>query len=73
MTSEQFAYWLQGFVELNPNMAHPTAEQWKAIGEHLQTVFAKVTPPFPSKPNVTWPPQTPGAIPLTTFPVTVTC
>lgn len=45
MTAEQFAYWLQGFVELNPSMQQPTPEQWKAIGEHLQTVFVKVTPP----------------------------
>jgi len=45
MTSEQFAYWLQGFVELNSSMEQPTAEQWKAIGQHLQTVFRKVTPP----------------------------
>lgn len=44
MTPEQFAYWLQGFVELNPSMQQPTPEQWKAIGEHLQTVFVKVTP-----------------------------
>lgn len=44
MTPEQFAYWLQGFVELNPSMEQPTPEQWKAIGEHLQTVFKKVTP-----------------------------
>jgi hypothetical protein len=44
MTPEQFAYWLQGFVELNPSMEQPTPEQWKAIGQHLQTVFVKVTP-----------------------------
>ena len=42
MTPEQFAYWLQGFAELNT--APPTAEQWKSINEHLQTVFKKVTP-----------------------------
>jgi len=46
MTPEQFAYWLQGFVELNPSLAHPSPEQWKAISEHLQTVFVKVTPPM---------------------------
>lgn len=48
MTAEQFAYWLQGFVELNPDMAMPAPEQWKSICEHLQTVFVKVTPPVPS-------------------------
>lgn len=45
MTSEQFAYWLNGFAELNPTMEQPTTEQWKSITEHLKTVFVKVTPP----------------------------
>lgn len=45
MTEQQFAYWLQGFVELN-NGAMPTEEQWKLINAHLQTVFVKVTPPL---------------------------
>jgi len=44
MTAEQFAYWLQGFTELNPSMDQPTPEQWKSITEHLKTVFVKVTP-----------------------------
>jgi hypothetical protein len=44
MTPEQFAYWLQGFVELGKGAA-PTPEQWKSIREHLETVFKKVTPP----------------------------
>lgn len=43
MTSEQFAYWLQGFVELNGQQ--PTQTQWDSIKAHLQTVFKKVTPP----------------------------
>ncbi|WP_440466889.1 hypothetical protein ACKI1H_27060 [Pseudomonas sp. YH-1] len=42
MTSEQFSYWLQGFVELNGS--EPTAEQWQSIKDHLKTVFVKVTP-----------------------------
>ena len=42
MTPEQFAYWLNGFAELN--QAPPTEAQWKSINEHLQTVFKKVTP-----------------------------
>ena len=50
MTPEQFAYWLQGFAEMNPEWS-PTPEQWKLIKEHLQTVFKKVTPtltqPYP--------------------------
>ena len=43
MTPEQFAYWLQGFAELN--MQTPTTAQWVSIMEHLSTVFKKVTPP----------------------------
>lgn len=43
MTEQQFAYWLQGFAELNPNA--PTQEQWQSIRDHLATVFQKVTPP----------------------------
>lgn len=43
MTPEQFAYWLQGFAELNPNP--PTPEQWQSIREHVAAIFKKVTPP----------------------------
>jgi len=50
MTPEQFAYWLQGFSEITGSSA-PTAEQWKVIQDHLNTVFVKITPsavePFP--------------------------
>ena len=49
MTSENFTYWCQGFVELTGG-AHPTPEQWKMIKEHLALVFTKVTPPL-EKPN----------------------
>jgi hypothetical protein len=42
MTPEQFAYWLQGYVELNRMV--PSYEQWKSIRAHLATVFVKVTP-----------------------------
>lgn len=41
MTTEQFAYWLQGFSEIHG--APPNAEQWEMIKEHLQTCFVKVT------------------------------
>ena len=53
MSPEQFAYWLQGFVELNKG-APPTPEQWKSITEHLGTVFTKVTPPVgaPAIPDI---------------------
>lgn len=42
MTAEQFAYWLQGYAELND--APPSGEQWQAIRDHLALVFNKVTP-----------------------------
>lgn len=45
MTPEQFAYWLQGFAEINGNHP-PTLVQWEIISEHLKTVFRKVTPPI---------------------------
>jgi hypothetical protein len=51
MTEQQFAYWLQGFAELNPQQ--PTAEQWQSIREHLATVFKKVTPEVKNaQPNI---------------------
>lgn len=51
MQAEQFAYWLQGFVELNGDMPNP--EQWQSIKEHLATVFVKVTPRV--GPSTIWP------------------
>lgn len=53
MTPEQFAYWFQGFVELNGEM--PTPEQWASIKAHLQTVFKKVTPEIRQLPPVVGP------------------
>ena len=43
MTAEQFSYWLNGFVELQPN-AMPTLTQWQIIKDHLALVHKKVTP-----------------------------
>lgn len=43
MTPEQFAYWMQGFAELNA--MPPSPEQWQSIREHLALVFEKKTPP----------------------------
>lgn len=61
MSPENFAYWLQGFVEIAKRM--PTPEEWVEITNHLKTVFHKVTPTaaagtgasrlFPS--GITWP------------------
>lgn len=45
MATNDFAFWLQGFVELNGGKM-PTPEQWQMIVEHLATVFNKVTPPL---------------------------
>lgn len=42
MTPEQFAYWLQGFVEIRGSV--PTSAEWDVIKDHLATVFKKVTP-----------------------------
>lgn len=53
MTAEQFAYWLQGFHELNGGNP-PTYEQWKSIGEHLQAVFKKVTPAVQPLSQIVW-------------------
>jgi hypothetical protein len=56
MTPEAFAYWLQGFAELNPSLEQPTPEQWKSITEHLKTVFVKVTPEVKMQPlKIDWP------------------
>ncbi len=44
MTPEQFAYWLQGFVELNG--ALPNETQWLQIKDNLKIVFEKVTPTY---------------------------
>ena len=55
MTTEQFAYWLQGFTENNSEP--PTKEQWENIKNHLALVFTKVTP------NIT-PITTPVPIPF---------
>lgn len=48
MTPEQFAYWLQGFAELTPDV--PSPAQWQAIRDHLQLVFEKKTPPVGQPP-----------------------
>lgn len=43
MDAPNFAYWLNGFAELNGDTP-PTEAQWKSIREHLALVFEKVTP-----------------------------
>jgi hypothetical protein len=57
MTPEQFCYWMQGFVEITSGEM-PTPGQWKSIGEHLQQVFNKKTPPVgPATTTPAIPPQ----------------
>jgi hypothetical protein len=48
MTPEQFAFWLQGYVELTGGSI-PTQEQWDSIVEHLGLLFNKVTKPVVKK------------------------
>lgn len=48
MNAQEFAYWLNGFVEMGGNEKPPTEAQWKMICEHLALVFNKVTPPLKS-------------------------
>lgn len=55
MTPEQFAYWMQGFAELNA--IPPSPEQWQSIREHLALVFEKKTPEFKPSPSMGIPPQ----------------
>lgn len=44
MTPEQFAYWLQGFVEITDGVERPSEQQWLVIKDHLKQVFEKRTP-----------------------------
>jgi hypothetical protein len=56
MNENQFVYWLQGFVELNPQ-AMLTLTQWQIVKDHLALVFKKETPvrgiPLPVSPRPT--------------------
>ena len=42
MTSEQFAYWLQGYAEICDTA--PNDAQWQIIKDHLALTFHKMTP-----------------------------
>ena len=50
MTSRDFAYWLQGFFELNPeNTPSLSAQQVDQIKKHLNMVFIhEIDPSFPA-------------------------
>lgn len=70
MTTEQFTYWLQGFMEV----ANPTtldATQTQIIKDHLALVFDKQTPdrvPGLFDPTIPVPPKQWPANPLTPIP-----
>lgn len=78
MSPEQFVYWLQGFIEMNPN-AMLTHTQWEILKDHLKLVMDKKTPQR-ATPHT---PYNPGVIPGIlgaprelgdpAFPYTVTC
>ena len=44
MNATEFAYWLQGYAEISPDVGAPTPEQWTMIKDHLALVFKKETP-----------------------------
>jgi len=46
MNSEEFTYWLQGALEMNPEMLDKgmSPQQVRTIQDHLNLVFNKVTP-----------------------------
>lgn len=71
MNAEQFCYWLQGFSELTPEQ--PTPEQWKAIKEHLELVFRKVTPQAPGAFRITDPLRQGAAQGISPLLPTLTC
>lgn len=47
MTPEQFAYWLQGFLELG-DIKEIDPRETQIIKDHLKLVFAKQTPTYDS-------------------------
>jgi len=45
MTPENFCYWLQGLLELSPDLKTLTEAQTKMVRDHLGYVFTHVSPP----------------------------
>lgn len=58
MTTQDFAYWLNGFIELHGEK--PNDIQWESIKEHLGLVFNKETKLNPGSKSFL------GSVPLTT-------
>lgn len=44
MTPENFCYWLQGLLELSPDLKTMTEAQVKMVRDHLGYVFAHANP-----------------------------
>jgi len=44
MTSENFCYWLQGLLELTPDLTTLNAAQVKMVRDHLGYVFTHMAP-----------------------------
>jgi hypothetical protein len=42
-----FCYWLKGYTEIT-NAKMPTEQEWRIINDHLDAVFTKVTPTYPT-------------------------
>ncbi len=46
MQSQDFCYWLKGFIELTDGQSRPSELQWECIKRHLDLVFVKQTSTF---------------------------
>jgi hypothetical protein len=55
MNSTEFAYWLQGFLELREDDKPLTSKQVQIIKDHLALVFQKVTPDRKDDEPDVWP------------------
>lgn len=55
MNSEQFCYWLKGYLEfseVNPDAELNASKTLNAIEDHLKLVFKKETPVYTNTPNL---------------------
>ena len=56
MTPDQFCYWLQGCLEMNPDLAQFTPEQTQMIRQHLEMVFVSMPKEVNPRQSVVFPP-----------------
>lgn len=59
MTSDNFIYWLNGYLELS-GAETLTKEQVKVIKDHLKLVLKKETPAYTITQQNPWPPFDPS-------------